>query len=287
MIALRQLERDFPAAGMVVATRTHYISPPLPGAFRAKLLPFNRRQRADYLRQTLGNRADELRLQLESNRVLDALTRTPLILAEVATIFQSGGPIPTSRIGVLAAVMRLIETSDEHRPQLQAAPLSNYAQHYLTELAAQMTDRGDVEIGDGSARSIVQSVTAALHAKKQIAVEPDSGAILHALCAHHMLEQIDYPSVGFRFQHQQFQEYYAARFVADTLARLFKSGDATADQVFAASYVNKPMWEESVRMVAEEIRLRTEEHGANKMDAIDSGIRLIRLALARRSHFHR
>jgi hypothetical protein len=29
--ALAELERDFPAAGIMVATRTHYISPPLPG----------------------------------------------------------------------------------------------------------------------------------------------------------------------------------------------------------------------------------------------------------------
>jgi len=40
-----QLERSFPAAGIIVATRTHHISPPLPGSFRAKLLPLNRAQR--------------------------------------------------------------------------------------------------------------------------------------------------------------------------------------------------------------------------------------------------
>ena len=119
--ALAELERGFPAAGIIVATRTHYISPPLPGAFRAKLLPFNRRQRADYLRQTLGDRADELRLQLEGNRVLDDLTRTPLILAEAVTIFQSGGPIPNTRIGVLGAVMKLVENSDEHRPHFASS----------------------------------------------------------------------------------------------------------------------------------------------------------------------
>ena len=32
-VALRQLERDFPAAGIILATRTHHVSPPLPGAF--------------------------------------------------------------------------------------------------------------------------------------------------------------------------------------------------------------------------------------------------------------
>jgi hypothetical protein len=278
-IMLRQLERDFPAAGIMVATRTHYITPPLPGALRAKLLPFNRSQRADYLRQTLGNGADELRLQLESSRVLDALTRTPLILAEVVTIFRSGSPLPTSRIGVLGAVMRLIESSDEHRPQLQAAPLFSKAQHYLTELATQMTARGEVEITEESARGVVQSVATALRGNNQIAVEPDCGTILHALCAHHVLERLDYPSVRFRFQHQQFQEYYAARFVADALANLRAGGDAAADRIFAASYINKPMWEEPLRMVAEEIRLGTEASDAARTDAIDSGVRLIRLTL--------
>jgi len=278
MIALRQLERSFPAAGIVVATRTHYISPPLPGSFRAKLLPFNRRQRADYLNQTLGDRANELRLQLESNRVLDELTRTPLILAEVVTIFQSGGPIPTTRIGVLGAVMTLIDNSDEHRTHLQRPPLAGGAHHYLKELAAQMTGRGEVITAEDAARGIIQSVSEKLKETGQIAVVPDPAMVLHALCAHHVLERLEYPSVTFRFQHQQFQEFYAARFLASALASLVENGDQTADRAFAASYINKPMWEEPLRMVSEETRLRSEDD-ATKNDAITTGARLIDLAL--------
>jgi hypothetical protein len=182
--ALRQLERDFPAAGIMVAKRTHYISPPLPGAIRAKLLPFNWRQQADYLRQGLGDRADELRLKLEANRVLDDLTRTPLILAEVVTIFQSGDPIPTTRIGLLGGVMKLIENSDEHRPGLRAPPLSNGAQHYLEKLASQMTTHGEVVITDQDARQVIQAGSAGLLAKSQIATAPDPATVLHALSAH-------------------------------------------------------------------------------------------------------
>jgi hypothetical protein len=278
VVALTQLERSFPAAGIVVATRTHYISPPLPGSFRAKLLPFNRRQRADYLNQTLGDRANELRLQLEGNRVLDELTRTPLILAEVATIFQSGGPIPTTRIGVLGAVMKLIESSDEHRHHLQRAPLANGAHHYLTELAAQMTGRGEVIVPEDSARSIVQAVSTKLKEMQQIATVPDPATVLHVLCAHHVLERLEYPSVMFRFQHQQFQEFYAARFLASALAALVQNGDQVADRAFAASHINKPMWEGPLRMVSEEIRLRSEDD-ATKNEALTAGIRLISLAL--------
>jgi hypothetical protein len=278
VVALSELERNFPAAGIIVATRTHYITPPLPGAVRVKLLSFNRWQRADYLRQTLGNRSDDLRLQLEGSRALDALTRTPLILAEVVTIFESGGPIPSTRIDVLGEVTALIESSDEHRPHLQATPLFNGAQHYLRELAAQMTARNEVDILEEYARSIIQSTTAELLRKNQIATAPDPATLLHALCAHHTLEQIDYPSVSFRFQHQQFQEFYAARFSATALAKLVESGNDAADRAFAASYINKPMWGEPLRMVAEEIQLRSKAD-ATKKEALDVGVRLVSLAL--------
>jgi hypothetical protein len=278
VIALAQLERNFPAAGIVVATRTHYIRPPLPGSFRAKLLRFNRRQRSDYLNQTLGDQANGLRLQLEGNRVLDELTRTPLILAEVVTIFQSGGPIPTTRIGVLSAVMRLVESSDEHRSYLQRPPLAGGAHRYLQDLAARMMGRSEVIIAEDGARSIIQSISEKMKEAKQIAAVPDPATVLHALCAHHVLERLEYPSVTFRFQHQQLQEFYAARYLGSALANLVKNGDQSADRTFAVFYINKPMWEEPLRMVAEEIRLYCEDDATSR-DALDAGVRLVNLAL--------
>ena len=277
--ALAELERSFPAAGIMVATRTHYVSRPLPGAFRAKLLPFSRRQRASYLRQTLGNRANDLRVQLEGNRVLDALTRTPLILAEVVTIFQSGNSIPATRIGVLSAVMNFIDAAPEHRSHLQTPPLSNRADHYLTHLARQMTERGEVLIAEEDARGAIQSISTALLPKGQIATAWNADEILHTLSAHHVVEQIDYPSVAFRFQHQQFQEFYAARFLANALAELVQQSDDDANKAFAAGYINMPMWEEPLRMVAEEIRLCSENDAAKKA-GIDSGSRLVTLTLS-------
>ena len=94
-----------------------------------------------------------------------------------------------------------------------------------------------------------------------------------------MLEQIDYPSVAFRFQHQQFHEFYAARFLVNALDELVRQSDDDAKKVFAASYINMPMWEEPLRMVAEEIRLRNGD-GATKKAGIDSGCLLVTLTLS-------
>jgi hypothetical protein len=43
--ALRELERDFSSAGIIVATRTHHLTPPLTGALRLRLLCLRRVQR--------------------------------------------------------------------------------------------------------------------------------------------------------------------------------------------------------------------------------------------------
>ena len=58
--ALRELERDFPSAGIIVATRTHHLRPPLPGALRLRLLRLRRMQRAAYLVARLGAKADSI-----------------------------------------------------------------------------------------------------------------------------------------------------------------------------------------------------------------------------------
>ena len=87
--ALRELERDYPGAGIFVATRTHHLAPPLPGALRLRLLRLGREQRAVYLEARLGAEGAELRARIEANPSLDGLTLTPFILSEVAMLFEA------------------------------------------------------------------------------------------------------------------------------------------------------------------------------------------------------
>src|SRR6202035_1041656 len=51
--ALRNLERDFPKAGIIVATRAHHSLPPLPGSTRFRLLPLTPPQRFRYIQQAV------------------------------------------------------------------------------------------------------------------------------------------------------------------------------------------------------------------------------------------
>ncbi len=247
--ALRELERDFPSAGIIVATRTHHLTPPLPGALRLRLMRLRRAQRAGYLAARLGARSAELSTRIEADPALDDLTRTPFILSEVASLFEAGAAIPSTKMGVLAEVLRLQEQRDEHGNALQAEPIYGLQTDYLKALATEMTRRGAVALPEEDARSVVAAAARDLADRGQI--EPVGAPIVLAtLTAHHVLERVDYPQTAFQFEHQQLQEYYAA---VDVRARLLSLRDDDPDATgrFTADCVNNLAWAEPLRMIAE------------------------------------
>ncbi len=276
--ALYELERGFPSAGIIVATRTHHIRPPLPGSFRARIPLLTRSQRTDYLRQALGGRANELRDLLEREGVLDDLTRTPLILAEVTSIFLSGRPIPKTKMGVLGAAFDLAEQGEEHQGHLATAPLYGHGREYLTALAMRMMSAGAVAIEEPNARRIIHEVGIALNTAGQIANLPQPAAILGTLTAHHLLERIDYPAIAFRFEHQQFQEFLAAAELGKRLRETIRRDDPESTSEYARTYIDLPTWEEPLRMIAEEIGVPSADAGG-ETEALAVGARLIQMTL--------
>ncbi len=275
--ALRALERDFPSSGIIVATRTHHFTPPLPGALRLRLLRLQPVQRSAYLTARLGAKGVELRTRIDANQSLDELTRTPFILSEVVSLFKVGAEIPATKIGILAEVLRLQEQRDEHRNALEALPIFSRQTDYLKALATEMTCRGAVALPEASARAVASGVARELAAGGQI--EPvNAPAILSSLTAHHVLERVDYPQTTFQFAHQQLQEYYAA---FDVRAKLLgvRDEDHDATSRFTADYVNDPAWAEPLRMVAETFAEQTGDGGTDKRNT-RAGAKLVEMALA-------
>lgn len=275
--ALWELERDFPSAGIIVATRTHHLTPPLPGALRLRLLRLQRAQRVAYLEARLGAKGAELRARIDADPSLDELTRTPFILSEVASLFEAGTETPSTKIGILDQVLCLQERRDEHRNALQAAPIFGRQPDYLKALATEMTRRGAVALPEADARAVVSAVAQELADCGQI--EPvGPPEVLATLTAHHVLERVDYPQTTFQFEHQQLQEYYAA---LDVHARLLdlQDGDHDATRRFTANYVNDPAWAEPLRMIAETFADQT---GDGKTDGrnTNAGRKLVAMALA-------
>jgi hypothetical protein len=272
--ALRELEQNYPSAGIIVATRTHRLRPPLPGAFRVQLLTLRRRQRDQYLSLALGKSANDLAAKLNNTRTLDELTRTPLILAEVTELFRRGSTIPTTKTGILGAVMRLVEESEEHTAFLQQSPLSGHSRQYLSALSMAMTENGAVEISEANGRAVVSSESLVLQTAGQLVEQPEPVTVLNELAKHHVLQRLDFPSTIFRFQHQQFQEFFAARALKRQPFEVTHGQDAELERKFAKQYVNEPRWGESLSMLAEDIAEQ-----ATKAEFVEAGARLVRMAL--------
>ena len=272
--ALRELEQNYPSAGIIVATRTHRLRPPLPGAFRAQLLTLRRPQRDQYLVLALGKSANDLAAKLNNTWTLDQLTRTPLILAEVTELFRRGSTIPTTKTGILGAVMRMVEESEEHNAFLQQAPLSGHAREYLSTLSMAMTENGAVEISELDGCAAVNLASVALQKAGQLVEQPEPMTVLNELAKHHILERLDFPETTFRFQHQQFQEFLAARALKRQLLEVVRGQGVELERRFSKQYVNEPRWGESLSMVAEEIAEQ-----CTKSESVEAGAMLIRMAL--------
>ena len=274
--ALRDLQRDFPSAGIIVATRTHHLAPPLPGALRLRLLRLGRKQRADYLDLRLGAKAAELRARIDANPSLDELTRTPFVLSEVASLFEADSEIPSTKIDVLAEVVSQQEQRDEHRNSLRAAPIFGQQTDYLKALATEMTRHGAVALSEADARAVVAVVARVLVDRGQID-RAGPAEVLASLTAHHLLERVEYPETALQFEHQQFQEHYAA---LDVGARLLNLGDGDREGIdrFRADYVNIPTWAEPLRMIAETLAEQTGKPGTVERN-FRAGVKLVNMAL--------
>lgn len=246
---VRDLDSNFPKAGIAVATRTHYVNPPLRGAIRLELLAVGGDARARYLADRLGERGFLLRSMLDDNPVLDELTKTPLILSEVAALFEAGITIPDTKMGVLEAAVRLHEKAEQHANHLEGPPLSGRASVYLAALAEVITEKGGTSLLDDAAREVAGTTLDDLKSAKQVRADTEPATILHTLCGHHLLVPDDDKPVSYRFVHQQFQEFYVAETLKQRLLALAESEDPQAILSFTKRYVNDLRWDEPLRMI--------------------------------------
>jgi len=137
-----------------------------------------------------------------------------------------------------------------------------------------MTENGGVEISEAEARAVVSSASVALQKAGQLVEQPEPMTVLNELAKHHVLERLDFPGTTFRFQHQQFQEFFAARALKRQLLEVVRGQDAELERKFAKQYVNEPRWGESLWMLAEDIA----EQGT-RTEFVEAGARLVRTAL--------
>ena len=272
---IRELERSFVKSGIAIATRAHPLTPRLPGSSRFKILTLTSGERDAYLTMRLGDRAHKLLGQLRASSVLKELTTTPLVLAEVASLFEANKHIPPSKLGVLDAVTRLMEETGVHPEALASPPLRGLGWRYLEGLGSWLVASGGVQIPEAQARTVVGRIARDLENEGQLTAVPEPADLLAALTAHDVLERSTYPDVNFSFFHQQFQELFAALRLQRELVAVVATGNGRAE--FTAKYLNEPAWSEPLYMLAGFIGQESNEKPTLNATAI--GAALVEMAL--------
>ena len=248
---LQAEERKLPDTGFLVATRGHRFRPPLEGLSRITIQKLNRVERRSYLTEALGAAGDALADEIDRSPALNDLTRTPFILHEVMKLNRAGQALPATKMGILEQVTSLFEKSPEHGNWLVRAPLHGMASSYLSALAEEMTQRGDTLITEASARAICSQVSERLVQARQMKQPAAPSDILGALTDHHVLERTIQATGNLQFEHQQFQEFYAAHTLGNALERAAEATELVP--AYQRDFINWPAWEESLRMLAEKI----------------------------------
>jgi HEAT repeat protein len=248
---LQAEERKLPDTGFLVATRGHRFRPPLEGLSRITIQRLNRVDRRSYLTEALGAAGDALADEIDRSPALNDLTRTPFILHEVMKLKRAGHALPATKMGILEQVTSLFEKSPEHGNWLMRAPLHGMASSYLSALAEEMTQRGDTLITEASARGICSQVSERLVQARQMELAAAPSDILGALTDHHVLERTIQATGNLQFEHQQFQEFYAAHTLHNALEQAVEATELMP--AYQRDFINWPAWEESLRMLAEKI----------------------------------
>jgi hypothetical protein len=248
---LQAEERNLPDTAFLIATRKHRFRPPLEGLSRITIKKLNRAERRSYLIQALVDAGDALADEIERSPALNDLTRTPFILHEVMKLKRAGQALPPTKMGILEEVTRLFEKKPEHGNHLLRAPLDGMASRYLSAIAEDMTQRGDTLISETSAKAVCLEVSAGLVQARQVHQVVDPTEILGALTDRHVLERTIQATGSLQFEHQQFQEFYAALTLDDALERVVGAPELRA--AYQRHFINRPVWEESLRMLAEKI----------------------------------
>jgi len=285
---LETLARDYRAAGILLATRVRQVVPPLPGTtVRTKLKLLSREQRATYVATRVPEIALVLLNKLDHDPVLDELTRTPFFLSRVVSIAAVGQDVPSTKMGVLREVIRLLENDSAYRTVLQSSPLHGDARAYLIAIAGEMTSKSQTQLLEAEARQLLIQTLRRMREEDLIDGTATAYQVLDALTSRHVLERLEYPHPAYRFEHQQLQEFYAAEFLKSKLLQLTARASISREQIagtdaareFQAQYIDQSAWSEPFYMLAGDLTGDSNQPGDTGRAAIRASELLLDLAL--------
>ena len=242
---LRELERDLPKVSLLIATRKQALGVPINGT-RIDLQPLSDAEQIELAHRSCGSAGQRLLDEAWRTPGMPGTLRIPLYLNALLKL-PTGGMAATTKEEVLR---RLVATHEENDRKAEALRELTHGMHerYLADIAVTATRAANTTIPEASARRAISETGKALVQEGQIAEVREPRVMLEAFVHHHALICEGEPP-GYRFQHQQLQEWYASLVVEQLMCG--SVGDADRREVLKAEVLDRRAWEEPILFACE------------------------------------
>ncbi len=250
---LKEFAVNFPGTPVLITTRVTESRPALVGETVLDVRPLSRSKKIELIRAAGLPDPDGLIAQVTGRPTLDRVTDTPLFLSTAIRLARSGTPLPETRSGLLQRFIEDVETNDDHRPALAAAPCHGFHRAYLAEIAATMTRRGRTTLTGPEVHSAIAECNRRLRGAGHLSAHGTSTAIADCLVRHHVLVLSPAGDGSHSFVHQQFQERFAADWLLDRIRELATTSDAPGILRFQQEILNFPQWGEALAFAVEDL----------------------------------
>ena len=244
---IEHLQLQLPSLSVVIATREQGGGVPIDGV-AVQLRSMSEHQQLEMARARHGELGERLVRRAWRTRGVRELVRVPLYLNALLSLPEDI-PFPTTKEEVLRRFIAVHE-KDYQRSEALAEATDGLHDRFLQGLAETATRFANTTIARAIGRKSVSDTAATLKGEGQVTEKPKPSGVLEALVNHHVLIRHNGPE-GYAFQHQQFQEWYASRFVQDLMEKSVTDDDAREN--LKADVLDLRIWEEPILFACERL----------------------------------
>jgi hypothetical protein len=239
---LKALQRDYQQLGLVISTRRQAL--PVAGPVVA-IETLSQDQQMELAWAVRGQDGANLVDRARRTAGVRELVGIPLYLNALLTL-APGASFPVTK----EAVLRMFVQQNESAPdKIEILQRDTLGQHMtmLVGLAVEANRAANTVISDSNANRTISNIVRQLSEEGQIQIgsAPQPRAIVDGLVGAHLLVRAVGTDGAVSFQHQLFQEWYAASEVEELMLQA-AVGAAKAQKRLREDILNWPAWEESI-----------------------------------------
>lgn len=250
-IELSNLVRDYPNVALLIATRPSVSAPRFRNNETIYLTPVTAQQQYEYVKDTRGEDGVEALRIAKGNENFSDLFQNPLFLSIFAELDYSEA-LPTNRESLIERFVSAEESKDYNREQLRAFFAETH-RDYLISIAAHLTSQGTTQGSLSELRPVVLARARALSDTGQLSVLPILADVLENLSSHtNLCRSMDEADSVYRFQHHQFQEWFASHVAEDAILNAYDTKGAPPSSA-AREFADRVLWEEAVLFAIERL----------------------------------